>query len=147
MAQVVIPSFRSPSIPKAAAPRGLVLTPASAQTLVAGNVHLAFSDWNSGGGPMSFPIGGANEPGTVLTGMGPDLTGVSAAVAIEYNILASVLVALINIATNDVTTSPNDTGSPKGQRFADTYTIAANTASFFLAAEQDGEIKWFQVAT
>ena len=64
---------------------------------------------------------------------------------VEYP-LVGMIMALINIGADLITTSASDTGSPAGTRFSAEVNMQVNTATQFICGEIAGETMWFPIS-
>jgi len=103
--------------------------------LPGGSSNLSVPNLVAGSGPLAYPISGVS--GTVIT-------GITAFDLVEYAILA-VLITLINVGADTITTSPDDSTSPQGFRFSQAIEITSGAAAMFIYAAYNGDGFWCPV--
>ena len=134
------PAPYPPFAGRKAAPQRIVETPPTQQLaqLPTGSQHLVLPEWTPNSGPTAFQVIGADDGGTVLTGMGQ----MESADIVEYALLGMVI-DLINIGTKAMGVSADNSGSPANTRYAADVTMAPGTTQRFICGESDGVKAWY----
>ncbi len=126
--------------PQAAPSRLFGVTPKTQPAALAfGAQHLVLPEWTTVKGASTFMIG-TSTGGAQLTGMAGLVGDI-----IEYP-LVGMIMALINIGADLLTTSANDSGSPDGTRFSAAVNMQVNTATQFICGMIGGVTMWFPIS-
>lgn len=125
--------------PQAAPSRLFGVTPKVQPVALERSQHLVLPEWTTVKGPSTYMLS-SGSGGSNLTGMGGAIADI-----IEYPLVGMIL-ALINIGADLITTSANDTGSPSGTRFSAAVNLQTNSAVLFICGQIDGVTMWFPIS-